>query len=384
MEPSLNPWTFIILLAAAHGLLLSLVLFLHKRGNRTANRVLAILIFVFSLRLMEVVAIWTKYLLELPHLFATTASFKYLYGPLLYFYARFLTGDMSLKKRYFLHLLPFALHVYIHLPLYMAPREFKIDYLTNYILLDNPSVSFSLNRYFIFAILQVPHLLFYTYLTWELLKRYGQTINSPLLTIEKIKLGWLRKLSTGFGCLWGVWFLYTIAILFGTRYYIELDYLVTGSVSFMIYAIGYTTFKQPEIISDGLVFKHSPKYEKSTLTPERAENYSKKLLYIMETEKPFTKSDLKLQDLAHRLSIYPHHLSQVLNERLHQNFYDFINQYRVKEAKRKLADPDKNHATILEIAYDVGFNNKASFNAAFKKHVGLTPSQFKKSQQPSS
>jgi len=194
----------------------------------------------------------------------------------------------------------------------------------------------------------------------------------------------LRNLSTGFAGLWGIWFLYTIAIIFGTRYYVELDYLVTGFASLLIYAIGYTTFKQPEIISDGLVFKHSPKYENSTLTSERAENYSAKLLNIMETEKPFTESDLKLQDLARMLSIPPHHLSQILNERLHLNFYDFINRYRVEEAKRRLVDANGNHTTILGIAYDVGFNNKASFNTAFKKHVGLTPSQFKKSHQKSS
>lgn len=384
MEPSLNPWTIVILLAAAHGLLLSLFLFLHKRGNQAANRILAILIFVFSLRLLEVVAIWTKYLQVVPHLFATTAAFKYLYGPLLYFYAKALIGDLSLKKNQVLHFMPFAVHAYIHLPLYMAPHEFKIDLLTNYILIDSPSVALSWDRYFIFAILQIPHLLFYTYLTWKMLGRKHQPENGASLTLEKIKLRWLQRLLTGFGCLWGAWFLYTIAIIFGTDYYIELDYFVTGSASLVIYLIGYTTFHQPEIISDGLVVKHAPKYERSTLDSEQAKSYAKMLLAIMEVEKPFTKSDLKLQDLAQRLSISPHHLSQILNEKLQQNFNDFINRYRIEEAKRRLADPHESNTTILEIAYDVGFNNKASFNSAFKKYLGLTPTQFKRSQLSSS
>lgn len=381
MAPSLNPWTFILLLAAAHGLLLSVVLMLHKRGNRTANRVLAILIFIFSLRLLEILGIWTKYLIELPHFFASTASFLYLYGPLLYLYAALSTGGWRFKKQHLLHLLPVAVHIYIHLPLYMAPREFKVHLLSNFILVDNPAASFSWDPYFLISILQIPHLLIYTYMTWKLLNQYEEKINGRLLTVEKIKLGWLRKLTGGFGGLWGIWFLYTIAILFGARYYLELDFLVSGAIGFMIYAIGYTTFQHPEIISDGLIMKHSPKYEKSALTAERAENYSRKLSVIMKTEKLFTQSDLKLQDLAKRLSISPHHLSQILNERLQQNFYDFINQYRIEEAKSCLTDPEKKHRTILEIAFDVGFNNKASFNSAFKKYVGQTPSQFKKSQQ---
>lgn len=383
MKPSLNPWTFIILLAAAHGLLLSFVLFFHKRGNRIANLILAVLILVFSLRLMENVAIWTKYLIEIPHLFTTTAPFRYLYGPLLYFYATFLIGDHRLKKRDVLHFLPFALHAYIHFPLYMAPLEFKIDYLTTYVLIADPTISFSWDRYAIFGLFQIPHLLFYTYLTWQLLTGYEQTLNRASLTVEKIKLGWLRNLSTGFGCLWGVWFFYTIAVIWGTQFHVELDYLVTTFASLLIYAIGYMTFKQPEIISDSLISKHTPKYENSTLTANNAETYAKKLLDIMEAEKPFIESGLRLQDLAQRLSIAPHHLSQVLNERLNQNFYDFVNRYRVKEAQKKLADPNEKQTTILEIAYDVGFNTKASFNAAFKKHVGQTPSQFKKSRQSS-
>ncbi len=378
MQPSFNFWTIIILLTVGHGLLLSLVLVTHKRGNKKANIVLAILIFVFSIRLLEVVLIWSKYLLVFPHFFATTVSFKYLYGPLLYFYARFISGEVKLKLSYLIHLLPFLLHTLIHYPLYLAPYEFKIDLLTNYILVDNPSITFSLDQYSIFSILQIPHLLVYTYFTWKLLTKFSRIIDSPTMTIEKIKFLWIRKLTTAFGCLWGVWFLYVIAIIFGTTYLIELDYFVTGSACLIIYTIAYMAFKQPEIISDALTNKTSPKYESSTLTREEAEGYSKKLVHIMESEKPFTNSELKLQNLADELSITTHHLSQILNENMNQNFYDFINQYRVEEAKKMLLDQNGNYSTILEVAYNVGFNNKASFNTAFKKHTGQTPSQFKK------
>ena len=170
-------------------------------------------------------------------------------------------------------------------------------------------------------------------------------------------------------------------MLFGVKYHVELDYFVTGSLFLIIFGIGYMTLRQPEVFSGLLALKHASKYEKSSLTPANAEAYLQQLMDIMEMEKPFLQGGLKLEDLARRLSISPHHLSQIINVRLRRNFYDFINSYRVEAAKSRLTDPKENYVTILSIAYDVGFNNKASFNAAFKKHTGITPSQFKKMSQ---
>jgi AraC-like DNA-binding protein len=97
----------------------------------------------------------------------------------------------------------------------------------------------------------------------------------------------------------------------------------------------------------------------------------------MEHERPFTDGDLTIQKLAAQLSVPSHHLSQVINERLNQTFSDFINSYRVEEAKRRLLDPAAKHLSILGIAEEVGFNSKSSFNSVFKKHTNMTPSEFR-------
>ena len=76
-----------------------------------------------------------------------------------------------------------------------------------------------------------------------------------------------------------------------------------------------------------------------------------------------------------------YHLSQLLNENLNQKFYDFVNGYRVEEAKRALFDPANDHLTILAVALEAGFSSKSAFNAAFKKFAGTTPSDFRK-QRP--
>jgi AraC-like DNA-binding protein len=98
----------------------------------------------------------------------------------------------------------------------------------------------------------------------------------------------------------------------------------------------------------------------------------------MEIEKIYRDENISLQSLSGKLSITPHQLSRIINENLNKNFPDFINTYRVEEAKRILADPNQADRKILTIAFDVGFNTKVAFNTAFKKHTKMTPSQFRK------
>ena len=96
----------------------------------------------------------------------------------------------------------------------------------------------------------------------------------------------------------------------------------------------------------------------------------------MDDENIYKKSDLNLQELANELDVSTHHLSQVINQELGTNFFDFINQYRVDEAKRKLVHPDYRKLTFLAIAYESGFSSKSSFYRIFKKHTGVSPSSY--------
>lgn len=120
------------------------------------------------------------------------------------------------------------------------------------------------------------------------------------------------------------------------------------------------------------------KYKNSTLDPEKAELLLKKLRFLLEVKKVFLDETLSLKALAAKLGIPPRYLSQVMNERLNKNFWDVVNGYRVEEAKKMLLKPAKKDTTILEIAFEVGFNSKEVFNRAFKKYTGMTPSQFKR------
>ncbi len=98
----------------------------------------------------------------------------------------------------------------------------------------------------------------------------------------------------------------------------------------------------------------------------------------MQSQRPYLEPELTLDELATQLSVKPKILSQVINELLQQNFFEFINHYRIEEAKRLLTNPKDKKITVLEVMYEVGFNSKSSFNTIFKKNTGLTPGGFKK------
>jgi len=120
------------------------------------------------------------------------------------------------------------------------------------------------------------------------------------------------------------------------------------------------------------------KYKTSTLDPEKADKVVPELLSLMEKEKLFLNPDLTLLELSKKLKIHFNHLSRIINERFGLNYNDFVNKYRIEEAKRLLTGPEQKERTILDIIYSTGFYSKSVFNIAFKKFTGMTPSEFRK------
>jgi AraC-like DNA-binding protein len=131
-------------------------------------------------------------------------------------------------------------------------------------------------------------------------------------------------------------------------------------------------------------FKKAAKYKGSSLQPLFVQECLKKLNYLMAIKEVYRDETISLRTLSEKLSIKPHQLSQIINEKLHKNFPDFVNTYRVEKAKRLLRDPKQADQKILAIAFEVGFNTKVAFNNAFKKHTGMTPSEYRRNGCPES
>ena len=120
------------------------------------------------------------------------------------------------------------------------------------------------------------------------------------------------------------------------------------------------------------------KYSGSKITEEESSKTVNELKDLMQKSKPYLNPDLTIKDLSEHFNMHHKFLSQIINSQFDQNFYDFVNRYRIQEAQEIMLKNTDEKMTILEILYDVGFNSKSAFNNAFKKNTGKTPSEFKK------
>ncbi|HEX8710056.1 MAG TPA: helix-turn-helix domain-containing protein [Pyrinomonadaceae bacterium] len=358
------------LLGAAQGLFLGVMLLSIKGGNRVANRILAALVFTIALTLAGAVTRTMHYDFAFPHLSRIHDPFPFLAVPLLFLYIKTLISRKSVfSKKELLHFIPFILCAGYLIPYYLQSREAKLQYMISEYYYPSPG-----RWYYVRSALLILVAGFYLVLIVLNILRFareGKGQNSPA---GRAILFQIRFFVIGF----------LILFVGGVLRYLlddtaKTNLLVPLGASIFIYAIGYLSFKNPEVLTreedEPVLVK---KYERSSLTAETAERYLKRLLQLMETEKLYLDSGLTISKLAEKLSVPAPHLSQTINERLSQNFIDFINTYRVEEAKRRLLDPAWKHYSVLAIAEEVGFNSKSSFNSVFKKHVRMTPSEFRK------
>jgi len=114
-------------------------------------------------------------------------------------------------------------------------------------------------------------------------------------------------------------------------------------------------------------------------TQERALQYIKRLEDYTQKEKPYLDANLTVDKLAAQTHIPRHYLTQILSEQLNKNFYLYINEYRINKVKQLLEETETQNMTLLEVAYESGFNSKSTFNSIFKKITNMTPTQYKKS-----
>jgi len=152
------------------------------------------------------------------------------------------------------------------------------------------------------------------------------------------------------------------------------DHLLAAYISIPIYLISFQIikqsgfFKQPSLVDQ-------QKYKSSSVTRAQQQHLLIKLKSLMSDSKPFLKPDFSLPDLAEQLHVTVHQLSQVINEGLGRSFFEMTAEYRIEEAKRLLKE--QINIKIEEIAEQVGYNSKSSFNTSFKKITGKTPSEWR-------
>ncbi|OGU76109.1 MAG: hypothetical protein A2V93_08820 [Ignavibacteria bacterium RBG_16_34_14] len=301
-------------------------------------------------------------------------SFGYLFGPLLYLYTKsFTKKEFALDKKDYLHLIPFVIYNVVMLFSYhLLESSEKIYLLQNSMVLPRWAsnvIYFSLH-------LQI---LIYIFFAVSLLNNYRKELKKVFSSIEKLNLSWLMIILFGFIFMWVIDFIHFIllrTVNLSASIYNVMNFF-SLSINFVFaFLIVYKGLKHPELFYELTEQAEKIKYEKSSLTKEESIEYLNRLQNYMRSEKPYLEPDLTINDLASKIHVSTKTLSQVINENLNQNFFDFVNSYRINKAKEMLSDLEKK--TVLEVLYSVGFNSKSAFNSAFRRHTGLTPTEYKR------
>ncbi len=345
--------------------ILSAFLFTHKKGNRISNELLAVFLLSNGLVVLDVLQLHSGLYLTFPHLVTSGFSTTLLFGPLLYFYTVSVTlKEFKLRRVHLLHVVPFVAHWIVLFPaFFIAGSTEKIEMIHSGIIFNAEASTLG------YALIHL-QIIIYLVASVYVLSRDNQR------TKQSQNLNWLWVVILGFLVMWT-----GDLVLFLTSQTLAMPAMVGAGFQFLamlLYFIFvniaiFLGLRQPDLFSAGKI-----KYTNSQLTDDQRKSLIRKLENHMSTDEPFLSSSVSVDSVASKLNILPRYLSQAINETYGQNFYDFINSYRIDKAKNILLNGKDPGKTFLEVMYEVGFNSKSAFNKAFKKHTGSTPSAFKK------
>lgn len=311
-------------------------------------------------------------------MFRTT--FAFLQIPVFYLYVLSVCyADFRFKPKYLVHLLPFLIVNAILLPRFYAVAAIsKIDFIAN----RQSMIEVQFNHLLVFI-----QIVIYLAAIFMLLRKAKKLYLENYAGASINSYNWLFQFTSV------LTILYLTAILknafkFSDYPYIS-EWIKIGISVFSLFIICWYLYKalnhpglfrnidsKLKLVSD-LVLEEKNNGQLAVAEKEYNEDLLKLQQYMLE-EKPFLNPALTIQEVAKTIKVPVRDLSLLINHKLEQHFYDFVNAYRIETAMGMLSDETKSKLTILEILYEVGFNSKSSFNTAFKKHTGKTPTGYRK------
>lgn len=361
--------SFILGAAALHGLFLAVLVFV-KSGDAPERRVLSIGLSAVSLYLINYLIFLTGLIRYFPDFLGVLYPWIFLTGAALYFFVKqSLTPGFRWRAIHTLHLLPFAWGWYRIYPLLVLPAEQKKALIEWFL---NPEEVFSLE-----LVLQgnvhIFLLLIYAFAARQLAIREEK---AQELAENREKARWMQRFCLFFILLLVFDLSIKVSFVFVKIPAATIEYGLAAALALFIHLLGYQAMGRFDHFPKILPEQPSEKYKTSPLSPEQLEAGRLALLELMDSEKPWLNPELKIADLARHLNMPSHHLSQLLNEAMDTGFYDFVNNYRIREAQRLLLDAHFRHFAIEAVGLESGFANKTTFNRVFKKVTGMTPSAY--------
>ena len=274
------------------------------------------------------------------------------------------------RLAFYVLLLPFGFNVSFEL-MYITLYTFNFGLIQPYAGFFNGLTIFWELFAILFAVVVIIHI-------FIKIRKYQKQLLHHFSNLENRSVQWLYKLIFAMICLWLLWMIPYIYEVVSGNFQQHHHYPLWIGMSIIVYWIGYSAYIRKDIFQSVKVGE--VKSNEDALS-NNVDKYHKALLASMEKEKLYLNTDLNLSVLANTLEISSGYLSQIINQKEGKSFYDFINSYRVEEVKHLIENPSFSHYSLLAIGLEAGFNSKSTFNATFKKQVGMTPSQYKKKSE---
>lgn len=331
-------------------LLALLLLFNQPKANKRANLFLGICSFFLS-------SVFIQLLLESVNILEQISLLYFLeFGrwailPCFFVAINLYIAPDQLPFKYFLHFIPTLLLILL------LPGGYVLPGLVVYTI-----------RYFLYI-----QFLIYGIWTYVLLRKHRALLKKISAEVFEVDLQWVLNIW------WGILFLGLLSFI--VRFVPSLSPLTDGCyligvLFFCYHALSQTAIYQLEDKEVSIIKAAVSCKDKERLTAGQVGFFKERLLYLMDSDKPYLNPTLTLPLLADKIGLSVHELSYVLNTGVDLNFYQFINGYRIRYAKKLLKENTQNDYSIQEIFIRSGFNSKTTFYTAFKQIVGMTPKQY--------
>ena len=361
MQFELSLIQLITICSVINGFVFAFLLF-EKKENRRANRFLSLTIISMCLTFTPFVldgSVWNNYqwLAWLPF------SLSYWIGPAFYFYIKTLSdASFSFRKKDLWHFSPIVLN-YLHSIYHAIVQKTNpwpwLHHLSE--LLESA------------AIVSV---IIYLVLSFRLVTSYQRQLLNNVSYTDRIDLRWVNRFIyvIGASCVLVIVYL-SMSMITGGKYapvvWNNPRGLAMLGYAGILYWLSISGFKQAQ------THRIIDLEESDDQNDQGHSELIQQIKATVEAGKLYRNPRLSLSDLSHIVAIPERMISSAINQELGKNFFQFINEYRVEEMKERLKDPDYDHLKILSMAFEAGFNSKASFHRVFKSYTGLTPKEYK-------
>jgi len=374
MESAFTFFHIISIIATFLSLSMGSFLLLIKSKSNVSNKYLGLLILSYSLFFIPGFIDSIGLLYEIPYFIRLNFYCGSLVGPLTYLYCKSSIHKENLHWKNILpHFVLFVILLIYYFPILLKSAEKKVSiYQTTISTGQVPESKFVITGLGFLT-------LGYTIVSIKLVLGYMAHIKNTHSSIDTSFHKWLLFLCLSL--IAPIFATLLITISSNVVMSIPMGLFTIASFIFIIYIV---LNMRPKFFHD---FPHQiedlkeekiKKYKGSNLQDYQKDIYQSKLIDYMKKDKPYLNPEMTINQFSDQVKIPSYYVSQIINEKLNCNFLDFVNQYRIEEAKTKLLDKSKNHFTIMAIAHESGFNSKTAFYSAFKKNVGGTPNQYRK------